>query len=211
MGRPSRRHSACAGTTRRGFIRRSGSAAVALASAASLSLATRGTEAAAPLFQHGVASGDPLADRVILWTRVTPQRPRRPWCVRYVVATDPALRSVVQRGRAEHRRRAATTRSRSTPTGLQPGTTYYYRFIAEGEASPIGRTRTLPVGATAAPAHGGGELLEPRRRLLQRLPPHRRARRPRPRAAPGRLPLRVRHRRVRQRCARPSRRTRSSR
>ena len=33
-------------------------------------------------------------------------------------------------------------------TGLHPGTTYYYRFFTQGGRSPVGRTRTLPVGST---------------------------------------------------------------
>lgn len=148
MGRPSRRHSACAGTTRRGFIRRSGSAAVALASAASLSLATRGTEAAALLFQHGVASGDPLADRVVLWTRVTPRSLRETVVVRWELASDPTFARIVQRGVV----RTDASRDHTVkvdPTGLRQATTYYYRFLAENEISPIGRTRTLPIGTTA--------------------------------------------------------------
>jgi len=52
------------GTSRRTFLSRSGSAAAALASAVALPLASGVSQAAGPLFQHGVASGDPLADRV---------------------------------------------------------------------------------------------------------------------------------------------------
>ena len=138
-----------AGTSRRGFFQRSGSAAVALASAAALPLGAmaRPAREGSALFQHGVASGDPLQDRVILWTRVTPQDPRAVVAVRFEMATDPAFAQTVARGVVR------TDASRDftvkvDPARLRPGTTYYYRFLVGNEASPIGRTRTLPVGAT---------------------------------------------------------------
>ena len=67
--------------------------------AAAVPLLAAGSAAATTgaLFQHGVASGDPLQDRVVLWTRVTPQSPRQTVAVRWVVATDPQLQQVVQR------------------------------------------------------------------------------------------------------------------
>ena len=99
-------------------------------------------------FAHGVASGDPGPDRVILWTRVTPEpgRELEPVPVQWRLALDPALRDVVARGELW----AAPVRDHTVkldPVGLEPGTAYYYRFEARGERSPIGRTRTLPVGA----------------------------------------------------------------
>ena len=150
MGRPSFiKPSKPAGTSRRGFFQRSGSAAVALASAAALPLGAlaRSSREGAALFQHGVASGDPLQDRVILWTRVTPQNPAAVVVVRFEIATDPAFTQTVARGTTR------TDESRDftvkvDPARLRPGTTYYYRFLVGNEASPIGRTRTLPVGAT---------------------------------------------------------------
>ncbi|WP_348673508.1 alkaline phosphatase D family protein [uncultured Abyssibacter sp.] len=96
-------------------------------------------------FKHGVASGDPLTDRVILWTRVTPGEDG-PVTVRYQVATDPALQAIVVD------ERVVTTAERDytvkvDPVGLSPGTTYYYRFEVGDVRSPIGRTKTLPSGA----------------------------------------------------------------
>ncbi|MFM9914802.1 MAG: alkaline phosphatase D family protein [Rhizobacter sp.] len=150
MGRPLRVKPASTGTSRRGFFKRSGSAAVALASAPMLSLAgDHGDGSRSSLFQHGVASGDPLSDRVILWTRITPRKPRSSMEVSYIVATDPRLRRVVVRGRA----RADASRDYTVkvdPTGLRAGTTYYYRFAVEDDKSPIGRTKTLPVGPTSS-------------------------------------------------------------
>lgn len=98
-------------------------------------------------FLHGVASGDPLADRVILWTRVTPL-PGGPSEVEveWRVARDPGLREAVARGRA-----AATAERDHTvkvdAAGLDPGATWYYGFRALGHDSPVGRTRTLPTGS----------------------------------------------------------------
>jgi alkaline phosphatase D len=97
-----------------------------------------------PVFRHGVASGDPLSDRVILWTRVTPPRQTGTIDVEWMVARDPRMSGVIGRGSAR------TSRSRDftvkiDAASLDPATTYYYRFAALGEQSPIGRTRTLPI------------------------------------------------------------------
>ncbi len=145
MGRPKYIKPRAQGSTRREFFKRSGSAAVALAAVPSMPLcsamaATVGT----PLFQHGVASGDPLTDRVILWTRVSTARSAAV-TVNYVVATDPALSNVVLRGSTKTSpARDFTVKVDAGP--LRPDTTYYYRFDAEGTSSPVGRTKTLPQG-----------------------------------------------------------------
>jgi alkaline phosphatase D len=95
-------------------------------------------------FRHGVASGDPLADRVVLWTRV---EARAATPVRWRVARDPELRDLVGEGRTL----AAPERDFTVKLdvgGLEPGATYWYGFEALGEASPVGRTRTLRAGPT---------------------------------------------------------------
>jgi alkaline phosphatase D len=99
-----------------------------------------------PVFTHGVASGDPLADRVILWTRVDCHTEFVP--VHWEVALDPGFRQLVRRGRAWARRGADGT-LKVDAWGLPPGRWLHYRFHARGRTSPIGRTRTLPVGAVA--------------------------------------------------------------
>ena len=102
-------------------------------------------------FVHGVASGDPLQDRVILWTRITNDGSIEATSipVGYKVATDPDLTNIVAQGRA-----IATPASDFTikvdPTSLQPDTTYYYAFEALGYLSPTGRTRTIPPSDMAA-------------------------------------------------------------
>jgi alkaline phosphatase D len=97
-------------------------------------------------FLHGVASGDPTSDSVILWTRVTrDERAPREVDVRYLVALDPDCKKRVVVGRAT----TAASRDYTVKidvTGLEPATTYYYRFEAFGHASVTGRTRTLPRG-----------------------------------------------------------------
>jgi alkaline phosphatase D len=96
-------------------------------------------------FSHGVASGDPQRDRVILWTRVTAVDPTETLRVRWAVASDPGMKHVRQSGRfVTDRRRDFTVKVDAA--GLHPSRTYYYQFEARGVKSPIGRTRTLPVG-----------------------------------------------------------------
>jgi alkaline phosphatase D len=143
--------------TRRQFIWRAAASSIGLASTQSNGCGplllhaqlpdSRGSE----LFRHGVASGDPLADRVILWTRVTPNEapPRTAVDVEWSIATDPAMERVVARGNA----RTTAERDFSVKIdagGLQPGRTYYYAFEAGAERSPIGRTKTLPQAAEAS-------------------------------------------------------------
>ncbi|HEY7641684.1 MAG TPA: alkaline phosphatase D family protein [Steroidobacteraceae bacterium] len=96
-------------------------------------------------FAHGVASGDPQRDRVILWTRVTPKDRGETVSVRWTIASDAGMKQIRQSGRVDtHGRRDFTVKVDAT--GLKPGQTYYYQFDARGVKSPIGRTRTLPVG-----------------------------------------------------------------
>ena len=133
------------GSSRRGFFFKT-SAAAAAAVAAGPSLALLAGPGAGGLFQRGVASGDPLSDRVILWTRVTLAQPRSVVNVSWLVARDPAMSQVVQRGSAKTNPARDYT-VKVDAAGLQPGTTYYYRFKVDGQDSPVGRTRTLPVGA----------------------------------------------------------------
>ncbi len=93
-------------------------------------------------FYHGVASGDPLEDRVIIWTRVTPDRDTSITGT-YIVATDAVLNNIVKTGTF------STDSSRDYTvkvdvTGLQSNMTYYYAFLALDKRSSIGRTRTTP-------------------------------------------------------------------
>lgn len=102
-------------------------------------------EALAP-FYHGVASGDPLTDRVIIWTRVTTGNTTEN--VGWQIATDTTFATIINSG--------TVTTDSSTDytvkvdvTGLQPNTWYYYRFNNNGVYSIIGRTRTMPSGSVS--------------------------------------------------------------
>lgn len=101
-------------------------------------------------FAHGVASGDPLADRVILWTRVTlPEYPPQGIQVRWVVSTTPDMNNVVRQGT----QRVVALRDHTLKVdaqGLQPATTYYYQFITGPHKSIVGRTRTAPAEMVSA-------------------------------------------------------------
>ncbi len=118
--------------------------ASAVATTGALTSGTGHAAGAAP-FAHGVASGDPLSDRIILWTRVDAVDPAKPVPVRWRIAEDEALTRVVNGGEVQ----ALPWRDHCVKIdadGLQPGRTWYFQFEAEGIKSPVGRTRTLPVG-----------------------------------------------------------------
>jgi alkaline phosphatase D len=102
--------------------------------------ARQGSEA---VFRHGVASGDPLRDRVVLWTRVTPGEPGATVDVEWMIARDARMSRAIARGSM----RTSAARDYTVKidaVGLAAGSTYYYRFAARGARSPVGRTRTLP-------------------------------------------------------------------
>lgn len=102
-------------------------------------------EAGAVTFDHGVASGDPLADRVIIWTRATPPAPTtKAFPVAWTVADSPDFKTVIARGQAQ----AGADRDFTIKVDvarLKPGRDYWFRFTAGGVSSPVGRTRTLPL------------------------------------------------------------------
>ncbi len=94
------------------------------------------------VFRHGVASGDPDAGSLVLWTRVTASEPVE---VEWELAHDAAFLRTVQAGRLWTGPDRDFT-VKVLASGLQPGGRYHYRFRALGETSPAGRTRTLPAG-----------------------------------------------------------------
>jgi alkaline phosphatase D len=100
-------------------------------------------------FTLGVASGDPEPGGVVLWTRLAPDplagggMPPRPVAVRWEVAEDEHLRRVVARGQTTARPETAHS-VHVEVEGLRPGREYFYRFVAGGQDSPTGRTRTAP-------------------------------------------------------------------
>ncbi|HZW60411.1 MAG TPA: alkaline phosphatase D family protein [Woeseiaceae bacterium] len=98
---------------------------------------------AAALFAHGIASGDPDTDSIVLWTRISGYRTAVSG--RWELATDQSFRRPLRSG-------SFTTDAvrdftcKVVAGGLRPGATYYYRFEVDGTRSPTGRTRTLPAG-----------------------------------------------------------------
>ncbi|WP_236240999.1 alkaline phosphatase [Streptomyces sp. CC228A] len=141
-------------------------AAAATAVAAPALLAAAPPAAAdtrAPAFLHGVASGDPLPDGVLLWTRVTPAPDATPGSgkgpeteVRWEVAEDRSFTRTVARGTAVAGAGSDHT-VKVDVRGLRPATSYWFRFAA-GDAgsgaevlSPAGRTRTAPAYDAALP------------------------------------------------------------
>lgn len=106
--------------------------------------------AATSTFQHGVASGDPLPDGILLWTRVTPTADSVPGSgagpqvgVDWQVAADPAFGALVATGTVDTGPARDHT-AKVDVRGLAPATTYWYRFRLGDIWSPIGRTMTAP-------------------------------------------------------------------
>ena len=142
------------GTSRRRFLRHSTSFAAALlwTSCAGGPVRRRVPFSAYP-FSLGVASGDPLPDGFVIWTRLAPKplegggMPAERAEVSWVVAEDEALTKVVQKGREIASPEWAHA-VHVEVSGLKPDRWYWYQFKCASETSPLGRSRTSPaVGA----------------------------------------------------------------
>jgi alkaline phosphatase D len=137
-------------TDRRTLLKSGAAATAVIGTSAALASASVEAEAAGPAFRHGVASGDPLPNHVVLWTRVTPTAASTPGSgrgpqvtVTWEVAHDRAFTRVVNHGRFV----TGPSRDHTVKVdagGLAPATWYYYRFRWDGQSSRIGRTRTAP-------------------------------------------------------------------
>ena len=105
-------------------------------------------------FSLGVASGEPLPDGIVLWTRLAPQpltgggMPMVAVAVQWELAADSAFRNVVQKGETLARPELAHS-VHVEVNGLQPAHEYWYRFRAGNEISQTGRTRTAPAAGAA--------------------------------------------------------------
>lgn len=103
------------------------------------------------LFKLGVASGDVSATGVVLWTRLAPEpgvadggMPAEEVSVRWELSTDPAFTNISRSGMEQ----ATPTLAHSVHVeldDLSPASEYWYRFSANGQYSPVGRTKTLPL------------------------------------------------------------------
>lgn len=96
------------------------------------------------LFTHGIASGDPLSDKVILWTRVVPAGGEaRKLTVQWQVSATDSFEQIISSGNAVAEPKKDFT-VKADAAGLSPDTAYYYRFSCNGVTSSTGRTKTLP-------------------------------------------------------------------
>ncbi|MEU5806987.1 alkaline phosphatase D family protein [Streptomyces sp. NPDC047718] len=149
-----------AATPRRRTVVKAAAATAALTPFATAALGISPASAAAggPAFLHGVASGDPLPDGILLWTRVTPVPEAVPGSgvgpatqVGWEVAEDRAFSRVVASG-AVTATAASDHTVKADVRGLKPQTTYFYRFTAGSTVSPVGRTLTAPRHDAATPS-----------------------------------------------------------
>ncbi|ENW19130.1 alkaline phosphatase D family protein [Acinetobacter haemolyticus] len=98
-------------------------------------------------FEHGVASGDPLQDRVILWTRLTPNDASARLQVTWQIALDQQFKQIIKTDKV------ITTASddftvKVDATDLKADQSYFYRFIFGDKISPVGQTKTLAVNTS---------------------------------------------------------------
>jgi alkaline phosphatase D len=103
-------------------------------------------------FALGVASGEPLADGVVLWTRLAPLplapaggMPPEAVPVRWELAADEGFRSILQQGQVIARPESGHS-VHVEVSGLKPAHWYWYRFHYGMDVSAVGRTRTMPAG-----------------------------------------------------------------
>ena len=148
--------------SRRTFLGTSGKAALATTLSLTIpySLASKVVEASFTFndypFTLGVASGDPLPDGVVLWTRLAPNPAAadglggmmdKNILVNWEVAEDEKFNKIVRHGTEVAMPELAHS-VHAEVYGLKPGREYYYRFKAGNEISPVGRTKTAPAWGT---------------------------------------------------------------
>lgn len=96
-------------------------------------------------FEYGVASGDPLSNGVVLWTRVSPRHQQSKIAVKWVIAKNQDMTQVLQSGTV-YASAGDDFTVHVDVKGLEPNTVYYYQFLADTVKSRVGKTKTLPVG-----------------------------------------------------------------
>jgi alkaline phosphatase D len=125
------------------------SGAAALTTLAAPAFIRHARAANVPRFTLGVASGQPRADRLVLWTRLMGIDLPARVPVQWELANDEAFRDIAARG-TELADAASAHSVHAEPAALQPGRWYWYRFTALGQRSAVGRTRTAPADDAAA-------------------------------------------------------------
>ena len=132
---------------RRDFLIKVSSISAVLSTGGILS-ACGGNETPMVNFDFGVASGDPLSDSVILWTHAKYQDLTDAVPLVWQVSTDLEFSKIVASGSGQANADAGYT-FKVDAKGLLPSQTYYYRFTAGQHISPIGKTKTLPMGSVS--------------------------------------------------------------
>lgn len=139
--------------SRRDLLAAGGAGAVAIASSGLFTSRALALPRGAYPFVAGVASGEPAADSIVIWTRIALDSLGREAVkgqvpVTWELATDERITSIVARGVQTARARDGHSVHVQVPN-LGPGREYFYRFYANGEASAVGRTRTAPAAGAA--------------------------------------------------------------
>jgi alkaline phosphatase D len=129
-------------SSRRDFVIRL-AAVAAVAGAGSVLTACGGSDGEPPRFDYGVSSGDPLADRVILWTHAQFADFSDDVPLIWEVAADATFASLVATGSVKATAATGYT-AKVDAVGLSVGKDYFFRFRYNNHSSPVGRTRTLP-------------------------------------------------------------------
>lgn len=137
-------------TSRRDFLIQSAST-VAMATTAGAALVACGGGNPLPAdYKYGVASGDPLADRVILWTHAKIPDSMEAIPLTWQVSSTSTFTSIIASGTVTSTSDTGFT-NKVDVTGLSAGNTYYYRFLDRyNTASAVGTTRTLPASNAAS-------------------------------------------------------------
>lgn len=131
------------GITRRGAL---GAGLAASVAACAKGGEKTGLQVSDDMFPLGIASGDPLSDRVLFWTAIPNEAQGDLICE---VAKMPDFKTIAAIGAAKIGATAPGLPVRACKAdvdGLQPGTEYLYRFRMGNTVSPTGRTKTLPTG-----------------------------------------------------------------
>ncbi len=137
-------------TSRRRFLTQSASLATIGGVAATLGACSSSSSNTPAQFLYGIASGDPLSDRVILWTHAKLPNQDSDVSLTWQIALDNGFTNIINSGSVIASAAAANT-AKVDATGLSAGTTYYYRFFDDtNTSSPVGTTRTLPAASAAS-------------------------------------------------------------
>jgi len=134
-------------SNRREFLFKTAATVAAVSAVA----ACGGGDSVAPAqFAYGVASGDPLEDRVILWTHAKVPGSSASVPLTWEVASDSSFKTIVSTGKVDALEANAFT-AKVDASGLTAGNTYFYRFRdATDMMSAVGTTRTLPMATVAS-------------------------------------------------------------